>query len=218
MPHNNSQWDHKTPLLVAAAAGDSLVQLLLDHGAAVHAITTALHNAVSEHQSIGVVQLLVNAGCPLFILHPETRTALHVAVARWLPRAIRVLLHAGCSLYAKNMQNESALSVVLSEGDFKTLQQFIRSGSRELAEFDEERSDSLVCIALQRMTVWASYHPKKRAFKRAANLLIRHGATLHSDCCICHTWLEKRGIRASLGRDGDHRQTVSLNHETGYGQ
>jgi ankyrin repeat protein len=121
-----------TPLIRAAGDGNrELVELLLEHGAdptlymadrqtPIHAV---LAGRMPEHQALELIELLHDAGTDINVIalvnhREEVRggTALHFAVRRRFPEAIRALAQWGIDMNAKDQDGLTALDYTQSRG------------------------------------------------------------------------------------------------------
>ncbi|KAL4795125.1 ankyrin repeat-containing domain protein [Aspergillus venezuelensis] len=145
----------RTPLLAAINKGSpTSVQLLLDHGADISAIDTdgssALRRVINTGASHRIIETLINAGCPLSTIHPQWGSALQFAITRGYRQAINSLVEVGGSLYLRDTQGGTALRTALYKNDHKSMRLFLRLEGRNLVEFDDGGSGSLICAALER--------------------------------------------------------------------
>ena len=107
----------RTPLLIAAGAGDSdVVALLLERGALASARdddgASALHEA-ARGGHFACAALLARGGAPLELAAGvRKRTALHDATSVTSPETVRALLAAGASARAADAFGETALHLV----------------------------------------------------------------------------------------------------------
>jgi len=113
----NTRWYSMTPLMIAAAkASNTIVQFLIDRGAAIDATardgTTALMFA-SMHGYASTAQLLLNAGATVDLPDRKGWTALHHSAIFGLPSVLSVLLESGASIHAKTQRDETALDLAL---------------------------------------------------------------------------------------------------------
>jgi len=129
-PHlsNTENSDGLTPLGYAAHFGNqAAVQLLLDHGADVNALShskisfipsnTALHAAIAGERSMDVIRLLLTHHAQTDIFDSNGHTCLHTAAFHDdNEEMIRLLIEYGADVNAKIEGGETALSLAVKQG------------------------------------------------------------------------------------------------------
>lgn len=131
----------QTALHLAAYYNDvQLVRLLLDRGAAVHAVDertkTPLHTAVLSHSAIfgtcaEVIRQLLQAGADV---HCSTRdwgrtTVLHLAAQKGAVGAVRALLAAGVSPNVLDQRRQTPLFLAAAASNTATVEALVRAGA-----------------------------------------------------------------------------------------
>ncbi|WP_366289962.1 ankyrin repeat domain-containing protein [Paenibacillus sp. AN1007] len=126
---NTENQDGLTPLGYAAHYGQAAsVQLLLEHGADVNAIShslisfipsnTALHAALAGERSVQVIRLLLEHGASTNIADSDGQHALHTAAFHTDQTAIiELLLEYGADAEALSTSGETALDIARQRGN-----------------------------------------------------------------------------------------------------
>nr|WP_308640145.1 ankyrin repeat domain-containing protein [Paenibacillus silvisoli] len=126
-----------TPLGYAAHFGNAAAaQALLDHGAAVNAVShskvpyipsnTALHAAIAGERSLEVIQLLLANGALTTVVDSNGHTALHVAAFHEdSVEIIRLLLEHGADVNAGQASGNTALALAAKQGNSRVAE-FLR--------------------------------------------------------------------------------------------
>ncbi|MFK4301299.1 ankyrin repeat protein [Paenibacillus sp. RC254] len=103
------------------------VQVLLDHGAGINAIShskvsfilsnTALHAAIVGERNTDVIRLLLSHQARTHIQDSDGHTCLHTAAYHDnQPEIIRLLMEHGADVNAKGTDGETALSLAVQQG------------------------------------------------------------------------------------------------------
>ncbi|KAG6334089.1 hypothetical protein ID866_5005, partial [Astraeus odoratus] len=118
-PVDQRNLQQRTPLILAATRGfTSAVRLLLARGADVTSVditgSSALHSCIDssldikEETRIEVIQLLLDAGCPIDIQDSQQRTPLFLATVHGLSSVIQLLIARGGNAAAVDTYGDSA--------------------------------------------------------------------------------------------------------------
>ncbi|KAL8815302.1 MAG: hypothetical protein Q9191_008471, partial [Dirinaria sp. TL-2023a] len=148
---------------------EKIVQLLLDHGANVNAISkfggTALHVA-SVRGFEKIVQLLLNHGANVNAISKYDDTALHVASLRGFEKIVQLLLDHGANVNAISKYDDTALHVA-SEKGFEKIVQLLLDHSADvnaISKFDDT----------------ALHAASEKGFEKIVQLLLDHGANVNA--------------------------------------